>query len=146
MAIYNEQLTRKLIESEIDLTKGRVAPKAVFVAHHDAIEAVEEVSHIETITRPSGKLVEKKIIDVPAVKGKDAWDEYEFVLVYRPFTEKQLAKKEIATLKKKLADTDYQAIKYAEGLINEYDYAEIKRQRQEWRDEINRLEMIAKTF
>lgn len=46
----------------------------------------------------------------------------------------------IAELKANLADTDYQAIKYAEGLISETDYAPIKAQRQAWRDEINALE------
>lgn len=48
--------------------------------------------------------------------------------------------KQITVLKKKLSDTDYQAIKYAEGQISENDYAPIKAQRQAWRDEINRLE------
>ena len=47
---------------------------------------------------------------------------------------------QIAGLKQNLADTDYKAIKYAEGLISEQEYAEIKAQRQAWRDEINRLE------
>lgn len=45
----------------------------------------------------------------------------------------------IVILKKKLEQTDYQAIKYAEGLISEEDYAPIKAQRQAWRDEINNL-------
>ena len=47
---------------------------------------------------------------------------------------------QIASLKQNLADTDYQAIKYAEGAISEEDYTEIKALRQSWRDEINRLE------
>ena len=46
----------------------------------------------------------------------------------------------IAELKKNLADTDYKAIKYAEGQISEQDYESIKAQRQAWRDEINELE------
>ena len=46
----------------------------------------------------------------------------------------------IVLLKQNLADTDYKAIKYAEGLISEEDYQETKAQRQAWRDEINRLE------
>lgn len=49
-------------------------------------------------------------------------------------------KKRIAELKRNLANTDYQAIKYAEGLLREEEYAPIKAQRQSWRDEINRLE------
>lgn len=47
---------------------------------------------------------------------------------------------EIDALKKKLADTDYQAIKYSEGLISEEEYADMRSQRIAWRDEINRLE------
>lgn len=47
---------------------------------------------------------------------------------------------QIAGLKQNLADTDYKAIKYAEGLISDEDYAETKALRQSWRDEINRLE------
>lgn len=47
----------------------------------------------------------------------------------------------IAELKQLLSDTDYKAIKYSEGLISEEEYAEVKAQRQAWRDEINKLEV-----
>ena len=47
---------------------------------------------------------------------------------------------QIASLKQNLVDTDYKAIKFAEGVISAKDYAEIKALRQSWRDEINRLE------
>lgn len=47
---------------------------------------------------------------------------------------------QINSLKQQLAATDYQAIKYAEGWINEQDYAPIKAQRQAIRDQINQLE------
>lgn len=46
----------------------------------------------------------------------------------------------IMILKQKLSDTDYQAIKYAEGRMTEEEYAPIAEQRQSWRDEINRLQ------
>jgi predicted flap endonuclease-1-like 5' DNA nuclease len=49
---------------------------------------------------------------------------------------------QIADLKQRLTDTDYKAIKYAEGLIPEEEYAPVRVQRQAWRDEINRLEGI----
>lgn len=51
---------------------------------------------------------------------------------------------QIDLLKKKLADTDYKAIKYAEGLISEEDYAPIKAERQQIRDKINELEKLIK--
>ena len=70
--------------------------------------------------------------------------------VYRDMTEEEEAilrtnsdvsvETQINELKEKLRETDYQAIKYAEGLINEEDYATTKKQRQEWRDKINELE------
>lgn len=52
----------------------------------------------------------------------------------------QAINKEISELKRNLSDTDYKAIKYSEGLLTDKEYAEVKAQRQAWRDEINRLE------
>ena len=46
----------------------------------------------------------------------------------------------IIELKRQLAASDYKAIKYAEGLIGEEDYAPIKAERQAIRAEINRLQ------
>lgn len=46
----------------------------------------------------------------------------------------------IERFKAQLAATDYKAIKYAEGLISEADYAPIKAERQALRDRINELE------
>ena len=51
--------------------------------------------------------------------------------------EKKLA---IAKLKRQLAKTDYKAIKYAEGLISDEDYAEIKAYRESLREQIRELE------
>lgn len=48
--------------------------------------------------------------------------------------------RKINEAKAKLSQTDYQAIKYAEGFISETDYAPMKALRQAYRDEINRLE------
>lgn len=48
--------------------------------------------------------------------------------------------KEIVELKRKLLNTDYKAIKYAEGQLTEEEYASTKAERQGWRDRINELE------
>jgi len=56
------------------------------------------------------------------------------------YNERNVALSRIVDLKQMLNDTDYQAIKYAEGMISEEEYAPIKAQRQSWRDEINQLE------
>lgn len=72
------------------------------------------------------------------------WNEHIASITPLAPTEQQLAKaakrRQIAALKKNLINTDYQAIKYAEGLLTEEQYAPIKAQRQSWRDEINELE------
>ena len=47
---------------------------------------------------------------------------------------------EITQLKKQLSDTDYKAIKYAEGQISEDEYASVRAERQGYRDRINYLE------
>lgn len=49
---------------------------------------------------------------------------------------------EITQLKKQLSDTDYKAIKYAEGQISEEDYASVRELRQGYRDRINELEAL----
>lgn len=46
----------------------------------------------------------------------------------------------IDELKQKLTDTDYIACKIAEGAATIKEYANELQQRQEWREEINRLE------
>ena len=46
----------------------------------------------------------------------------------------------ISLLKQKLANTDYQAIKYAEGAMTAAEYAPYKADRAKWRAEINDLE------
>lgn len=49
---------------------------------------------------------------------------------------------EITQLKKALSDTDYKAIKYAEGQISESEYAPVRSERQGYRDRINELEAL----
>ncbi len=68
------------------------------------------------------------------------------VIDYVPTAEELAVKTEqakaerIAELKNLLRSTDYQAIKYAEGVLSAEDYAETKAQRIKWREEINALE------
>ena len=64
------------------------------------------------------------------------------VAVDRIITEQEKAQSKIAELKRKLQETDYQAIKHFEGYLTDYEYEPIKAQRQAWRDEINELEKL----
>lgn len=48
----------------------------------------------------------------------------------------------IAELKLLLNATDYKALKFSDGALTEEEYAPIRAQRQEWRNEINSLEAL----
>lgn len=94
---------------DIDLNAGKLVDETITV-HHDAVEGVEEVSHVEVLkeyyeTGPDGtpvldedghKIVfgkdVKTIIDVPGVEAKDAWDEQEEIQRYIPYTAEELDK------------------------------------------------------
>ena len=75
-----------------DLTLGHLVEEEVFVAHHPAVEAVREQWHYETVYEylNGGKDV-VKVVDVPGVEAKAAWDEYETIKRYVPYTEEELA-------------------------------------------------------
>ena len=140
MRILDEQ-GHELQEQEIDYNTGYVEKEKILVARHKAVEGVEEKGHWETVAEYAngGKDVEW-VVDVPGVEEKDAWDEYEEILRFKVFSAEELAQAEITALKQKLSDTDYIAIKIAEGVSTWEEYPEMKVQRQAWRDEINRLE------
>ena len=75
-----------------DLTRGHLVEEEVFVAHHPAVEEVPEQWHYETIQEyPGGGKDVVKVVDVPGVEAKDAWDEYETIKRYVPYTEEELA-------------------------------------------------------
>ena len=86
-----------------DLTLGYLKPETQTI-HHDAVAGAEEVSHYETETLPDGTPAiyydadgcekgrdVRKVVDVPGVEAKDAWDEEEQVQVYHLYTAEELA-------------------------------------------------------
>ena len=94
---------------DLDLNAGKLVDETITV-HHDAVEGVEEVSHVEVLkeyyeTGPDGtpvldedghKIVfgkdVKTIVDVPGVEAKEAWDEQEEIQRYIPYTAEELDK------------------------------------------------------
>ena len=60
--------------------------------------------------------------------------------------EKYLVESDIAIKKQMLAQTDYKALKYAEGEISEEEYLDTRNQRSLWRNEINELEAELATY
>lgn len=74
-----------------DLTKGYLKPETQTI-HHDAVAGVKEVSHYETLAEyPNGGKDVQKVVDVPGVEAKGAWDEEEQVQVYHVYTAEELA-------------------------------------------------------
>ena len=126
---------------EPDLTKGRLENDRIFVAHHDAVDGVKEQGHYVTVTvYPNGGEDVEWVVDVPGVKAVEAWDEYEDILRFVPFTEIELASNRIEELKQKLQDTDFHILKIVEGAKTLADCEEIIAKRASWRKEINELE------
>ena len=64
-----------------DYEKGYLKEDSLFIMHHEAIEAVEEKGHWETIKEyPNGGKDVEWVVDVPKVEAVEAWDEYEEIL------------------------------------------------------------------
>lgn len=138
MRIFDEN--NNLLDS-YDETKGYLKTDRLFVCHHEAVEAVAEEGHWETIAEyPNGGKDVDWIVDVPGVEAKEAWDEYEDVYRFIPFTVKELAERRILELKQNLFDTDYNILKIVEGASTLTEMAEIVTKRAQWRKEINELE------
>ena len=91
MEIYNERMER--VESP-DLSRGYLTPGKRTV-HHEAVQGVTEVWHYETVAEyPNGGKDIRKIIDVPGVEARDAWDEEIAIQIYTPYTDEELARME----------------------------------------------------
>ena len=144
MRIFDKTKTIEL--TEYDLEKGYLKPD-VLETNIPEQTAIEEVFHYEVIREyPNGGRTMEKVVDVEGRPYIPAHVETEEIQIYVPYTERELeiilANREIYELKQKLNATDYQAIKYAEGVLSEDEYSGTKAQRQAWRDRINELERL----
>lgn len=72
-----------------DLTKGYLKPETQTI-HNDAVAGVEEVSHYEYKTYPNGGRDRWKVVDVPGVAAKEAYDEEVEVQRYVLYTADEL--------------------------------------------------------
>lgn len=125
MKIYNAEKTQILGDSKtlngIDLTLGKLVTDKLFIKSHEAMEAVAAVSAEEnaqkrreagaTVKEYGGKFYEvvkmfanggeevKEILPTESVEAKPAWDEYEDIQVYIPYTAEELEAIEINKLR-----------------------------------------------
>ena len=92
MDMYDEQGNPV---TDYDPAKGRLEMQKR-MHHHEAVEAVEEQGHWETVAEypeTGGKDVQW-VVDVPEVEAREAWDEEETYWLYIPYTEEELAQME----------------------------------------------------
>ena len=92
MDMYDEQGNPV---TDFDPAKGRLEMQKR-IHHHEAVEAVEEQGHWETVAEypeTGGKDVQW-VVDVPGVEAREAWDEEETYWLYIPYTEEELAQME----------------------------------------------------
>ena len=160
MYIIFDEKTKKVIneptlKKPIFVRKGlKVAEVDMIPETYDYLTAVNEQVKTRVV---QGAYVEKVIdydkdgneieIDVLHEEVIEDYDYCELIANFKPAPSeeekvKAQAKVRIAELKGLLSATDYLAIKYAEGWITAEDYAEIKAQRQTYRNEINELEAL----
>ena len=91
MEIYNERMER--IENP-DLSLGYLTT-GKRTEHHAAVQGVAEQWHYETVAEyPNGGKDIRKVIDVPGVAARDAWDEEIAIQIYTPYTAEELARME----------------------------------------------------
>lgn len=112
MRIYNQDKTQEIFDP--DLTKGKLVESTLFISHHPEQEKVEgktaeEVAkalleagekvfldekkncwyRVKEEYKNGGRWVEK-IDGIREIPKKEAWDEYEDIYVYIPYTEEEL--------------------------------------------------------
>ena len=92
MDMYDEQGNPV---TDFDPAKGRLEMQKR-IHHHEAVEAVEEQGHWETVAEypETGGRDVQWVVDAPGVEAREAWDEEETYWLYIPYTEEELAQME----------------------------------------------------
>lgn len=92
MDMYDEQGNPV---TDYDPAKGRLEMQKR-MHHHEAVEAVEEQGHWETVAEypETGGRDVQWVVDVPGVEAREAWDEEETYWLYIPYTEEELKQME----------------------------------------------------
>ena len=154
MRIFDETKTKEITNP--DLEKGYLQNDKLLIAHHEAQAEVQEQKHEELLKEyPNGGKEFIEVIDVPYSPAKEAWDEYEDIQVYIPYTEEELttiaARNAIVEAKAFLEKTDYIVLKIAEATAEgdvesvaalREEYAEQLQKRKEARATVNEKEAV----
>ena len=90
MRILDEN-DQEIQPEDVDYRLGKLSDDKIFIQHHEAVEAVEEHGHYETLQEyPNGGKDVEWQVDVPGVEAKEAWDEYEDIQRYTKYTAEEL--------------------------------------------------------
>lgn len=110
--------------------------------HVPAVEGVEELFHYVTVREyPNGGKDVERVIDRKGVEAVPEHDEEEEIYRYTLYTEEELARREISSLRQYLSETDWTVIKCMEtGVSLSSFYPEISQKRTAARNRINELE------
>lgn len=171
--VFNEDKTQEL--EEYDLTAGKLVADKLFVRHHEAVpevvaQTVEEkvaayqangqsveqhngTYYLVVAQYPNGGKDIQEVTPTEASPAQEAYDEYEDIYVYTPYTETELAaiaaNKAISEAKAYLSRTDYIVLKIAEAQAEgdaeevaalQAEYAEQLAKRKEARATVNEIE------
>lgn len=144
MRIFDITKTIEITEPNLEL--GSLKEDTIKI-HHESIQHVDEVGHWKTIAEyQNGSKDVEWVIDVVGVDGHEAYDETEDILVYVPFTEAELHRRNLEAEKYELEEWlhnhDYIGIKIATGRATIADYAEEIAKMSRYADRINEIDSI----
>ena len=164
MKIYNQDKTQELNETELDFNLGHLVDDKIVVAHHEATELipaktvaqqlaelvdsgeiVEEINgvHYKIHKYPNGGKDATPIVEIPAEPAKEAYDDYENIQVYVPYTADELQSiannKRHAELKAELAKIKEDIEQENFGIVRD-DFTEKKARAAEIINELRVLE------
>ena len=81
--------------SSPDLDLGYLVEEQLFLEHHPKVEAVREKGHYETVAEyPNGGKDIRRVVDVPGMEAREAWDEEIAIQIYTPYTQDELDRME----------------------------------------------------
>lgn len=101
MRVFDESKTREIHYYDTEL--GTLRPDKLLKKHHEAVSAISEVVDFVEERHPNGGVSRIPRVIVAAVPAQPAWDEYEDILVYVPFTQKELDEKRAGEIKSRLS-------------------------------------------
>jgi len=132
MKIYNQEKTQELNKEEIDFEKGYLIKDKLFVKHYEAVKAKPAVYGDKIEILPNGSTQNLKPLISEAVEAKEAYDEYEDIQVFVPYTEEELKKRADEKRHSELkAELDYAQKKArAAEIVNELRVLEGKEPRE----------------